>query len=109
MFRRFWCVGVIRGDVLRRLSGFGMGGRLVRMAGDGFVRLTRCSLMRMMSDHWRVSFGEQSELNRRGTNQHCGSNQESHSVQSALGHSSAGAGIVFSAVSSSADLVGFRR
>ena len=73
MFRRFWRIGVIRGDVRRRLSGFGMRGRLMRMAGDGFMRLTRFSLMRMMSDHWRVSFGEQSELN-----QHRGANQESH-------------------------------
>jgi hypothetical protein len=73
MFRRFWRIGVIRGDVLGRLSGFGMGGRLVRIAADGFMRLTRFSLMRMMSDHWRVSFGEQSKLN-----QHRGANQESH-------------------------------
>jgi len=108
MFRRFWRVGMIRGDVLRRLSGFGMGGRLMRMAGDGFVRLTRFSLMRMMSDYWRVSFGQESELKQRRANDR-GSNQESHLVQSALGHSSAGAGIVFSAVSRSADLVGFRR
>jgi hypothetical protein len=102
MFRRFWRIGVIRGDVLGRLAGFGMRGRLVRMAGDGFVRLAGFSLMRMMSDHWRVSFGEQSELNHRGTNQHRGANQESHSVQSALVHNSAGAGIVFSVVPSSA-------
>ncbi len=58
MFRSFWRIRVIRGDVARRLPGFGMGARLVRMAANGFMRLTGFSLMRMMRHHWRVSFRE---------------------------------------------------